>query len=32
MRRMYLMEHRPVLYNSMLLTGKLHPHFKLLWR
>ena len=20
------MEHRPVLYNSMLLTGKLHPH------
>ena len=26
MRRMYLMEHRPVLYNSMLLTGKLHPH------
>ena len=26
MRRMYLMEIRPVLYNSMLLTGKLHPH------
>ncbi len=26
MRRIYLMEHRPVLYNSMLLTGKLHPH------
>ena len=26
MRRMYLMENRPVLYNSMLLTGKLHPH------
>ena len=26
MRRNYLMEHRPVLYNSMLLTGKLHPH------
>lgn len=25
-RRMYLMENRPVLYNSMLLTGKLHPH------
>ena len=26
MRRTYLMENRPVLYNSMLLTGKLHPH------
>ena len=26
MRRTYLMNHRPVLYNSMLLTGKLHPH------
>ena len=26
MRRMYLMENRPVLYNSMLLTGKLHLH------
>ena len=26
MRRMYLMEHRPVLYNSMLLNGSLHPH------
>lgn len=26
MRRMYLMENRPVMYNSMLLTGKLHPH------
>ena len=28
MRRMYLMENRPVLYNSMLLTGKLHPHLR----
>ena len=26
LRRTYLMKHRPVLYNSMLLTGKLHPH------
>ena len=26
MRRMYLMQHRPVLYNSMLLNGSLHPH------
>ena len=26
MRQNYLMENRPVLYNSMLLTGKLHPH------
>ena len=26
MRRMYLMEHRPVLYNSMLLNGSLYPH------
>ena len=26
MRRTYLMENLPVLYNSMLLTGKLHPH------
>ena len=26
MRRMYLMEHRPVLYNSMLLSGTLHPY------
>ena len=26
MRRTYLMEHRPVLYNSMLLNGTLHPH------
>ena len=26
LRRTYLMQHRPVLYNSMLLTGKLHPH------
>ena len=26
MRRTYLMEHRPVPYNSMLLNGTLHPH------
>ena len=26
MRRTYLMQHRPVLYNSMLLNGTLHPH------
>ena len=25
-REQYLMEHRKGLYNSMLLTGKLHPH------
>ena len=26
LRRTYLMKHRPVLYNSMLLSGTLHPH------
>ena len=26
MRRAYLMEHRPVLYHTMLLNGSLHPH------
>ena len=26
MRRTYLMQHRPVLYNSMLLNGTLYPH------
>ena len=26
MRRNYLKEHRPVLYNSMLLNGTLYPH------
>ena len=26
LRRAYLMQHRPVLYNSMLLSGTLHPH------
>ena len=26
LRRTYLMNHRPVLYNSMLLSGTLHPH------
>lgn len=26
MRRAYLMEHRPVLYNTMLLNGSLYPH------
>ena len=26
MRRTYLMNHRPVLYNTMLLNGSLYPH------
>ena len=26
LRRTYLKEHRPVLYNSMLLNGSLYPH------
>ena len=26
LRRTYLMKHRPVLYNSMLLSGSLYPH------
>ena len=26
LRRTYLMQHRLVLYNSMLLSGTLHPH------
>ena len=26
LRRTYLKEHRPVLYNTMLLSGTLHPH------
>ena len=26
MRKRYLMEHRPVLYNNLLLTGKLDQH------
>ena len=26
LRRTYLMKHRPVLYNSMLLNGTLYPH------
>ena len=26
MRRTYLMNHRPVLYNTMLLSGSLYPH------
>ena len=26
MRRNYLKEHRPVLYNTMLLNGSLYPH------
>ena len=26
LRRTYLMQHRPVLYNSMLLNGSLYPH------
>ena len=26
MRRTYLMNHRPVLYNTMLMNGSLYPH------
>ena len=26
LRRAYLMEHRPVLYHTMLLNGSLYPH------
>ena len=26
MRRTYLKQHRPVLYNTMLLSGSLYPH------
>ena len=26
MRRTYLKDHRPVLYNTMLLSGSLYPH------
>ena len=26
LRRTYLMNHRPVLYNTLLLTGSLYPH------
>ena len=26
LRRMYLKDHRPVLYNTMLLNGNLYPH------
>ena len=26
LRRTYLMNHRPVLYNTMLLSGSLYPH------
>ena len=26
LRRTYLKEHHPVLYNTMLLSGTLHPH------
>lgn len=26
MRQAYLMEHRPVLYHTMLLNGSLYPH------
>ena len=26
LRRTYLMEHRPVLYHTMLLNGSLYPH------
>ncbi len=27
-RRAYLKEHRPILYNRLLLTGKLYPHLR----
>lgn len=26
MRKQYLQEHKPGLYNNLLLTGTLHPH------
>ena len=26
LRRTYLMNHRPILYNTMLLNGSLYPH------
>ena len=26
MRREFIKEHRPILYNSLVVTGKLHPH------
>jgi len=26
MRKMYLKEHRPILYNQLLMTEKLYPH------
>ena len=26
MRKTYLKEHRPILYNQMLLSEKLYPH------
>lgn len=26
MRRGYLMENQPILFNSLVVTGKLHPH------
>ena len=28
MRREYLKEHRPVLWNTLLLSGKLYPHLR----
>ena len=28
MRRTYLKEHRPVLWNTLLLSGKLYPHLR----
>lgn len=28
MRKKYLQEHRPVLWNSMILSEKLYPHLK----
>ena len=28
MRRKYLQEHRPVLWNSMILSEKLYPHLR----
>ena len=28
MRKQYLQEHRPVLWNTMILSEKLYPHFR----
>ena len=28
MRKAYLKEHRPILYNQLLMSEKLHPHIR----